>query len=157
MTLMKMTSLTVGAVLAAPALLADFAALLVTAEVPQLVVPGAAVGGARLAVVELVAHHVVGVAQLAVVGGVHVLRPRLAHGQLAAGGQAADQVALVLWGDKGATVGAGACSDRHHDAETAPAGAYLRCCRPLSARLRGCRAVLHLWTLGLLTLPSRLQ
>lgn len=100
---MKMTSLTVGAVLAAPALLTDFVALAVTAEVPQLVVPGPAVGGARLAVVELVAHHVVGVAQLAVVANVHVLRPRRTHGQLAAGGQPAEQVVLVLWGDKGAT------------------------------------------------------
>lgn len=61
-----------------------------------MVVTGPTVGGARLAVVELVAHHVVRVAQLAVVADVHVLRPLLAHGQLAAGGQAADQVVLVL-------------------------------------------------------------
>lgn len=53
-------------------------------------------GGAGLAVVELVAHHVVRVVELAVVTKVHVLRPLLADGQLAARGQAADQVVLVL-------------------------------------------------------------
>lgn len=91
-----MTSLTLAAVLAAPALLTDPLPVAVAAEVSERVVAGATVGGARLAVVELVAHHVVGVAQLALVAEVHVLRPALTHGLLAVGGQAADQVVLVL-------------------------------------------------------------
>lgn len=88
--------LTVGAVLAAPALLADPPPVSVAAEVAKGVVAGSAVGGARLPVVELVAHHVVGVAQLALVAQVHILRPVWAHAQLAACGQTADQVVLVL-------------------------------------------------------------
>lgn len=93
---LKMAALTLGAVLAAPALLTDPPPIGVAAEVSEGVVAGPTVGGARLAVVELVAHHVVGVAQLALVAIVHVLRPVGAHGQLAARGQPADQVVLVL-------------------------------------------------------------
>lgn len=85
-----------GAVIAAPALLTDPFPIAVAAEVSERVVAGSAVVGTRLAVVELVAHHVIGVAQLALVAKVHVLRPVLADGQRAACGQAADQVVLVF-------------------------------------------------------------
>lgn len=72
------------------------AALVVAAVVAQAVVAGLAEGGADLAVVVLVADHVVGVAQLALVAGVDVLGPFLSR-QLEVGGEAADHVVLVLW------------------------------------------------------------
>lgn len=98
---MRTNKLTLSAVLAPPALQALAVPLVVAGEVSEGVVAGPAVGGARLAVVELVAHHVVGVTQLALVAKVHVLGPFLTHGQPAAGRQPADEVVLVLWVKRG--------------------------------------------------------
>lgn len=95
------STLTISAVLAPPALLAAAAPVVVAGVVAEGVVAGPAVGGAGLAVVVLVAHHVVGVAQLALVAEVHVLGPFLTDGQPAAGGQPADEVVLVLWRNEG--------------------------------------------------------
>lgn len=78
--------------------------LVVAGVVAEGVVAGSAVGGAGLAVVVLVTHHVVGVAQLALVAKVHVLGPLLADGQPAAGRQTADEVVLVLWRNKGSSL-----------------------------------------------------
>lgn len=61
------------------------------------VVAGPAVRGAGLAVIVLVAHHVVRVAQLALVAKVHVLGPVVADGQSAPGRQPAHEVVLVFW------------------------------------------------------------
>lgn len=71
--------------------------LVVTVVVAERVVAGPAVGGAGLAVVELIAHHVIRVAELALIAKVHVLGPVLPDGQPAARRQPADQVVLVLW------------------------------------------------------------
>lgn len=75
--------------------------LVVAGVVAEGVVAGPAVGGAGLAVVILVAHHVVGVAQLALVAGVHVLGPFVPNGQPTTLRQPADQVVLVLWMNEG--------------------------------------------------------
>lgn len=90
------SELTVSAVLARPALHALAVPLGVAGPVAQGEVPGLTVGGAGLAVVVLLAHHVVGEAQLALAVEVDVLRPVLAHRQRAARRQPADQVVLVL-------------------------------------------------------------
>lgn len=90
------SELTVSAVLARPALHALAVPLGVAGPVAQGEVPGLTVGGAGLAVVVLLTHHVVGEAQLALAVEVDVLRPVLAHRQRAARRQPADQVVLVL-------------------------------------------------------------
>lgn len=88
--------LTLRAVVSPPALQAEPVALLVAGVVAQRVVPGAAVVGAALPEVELVAEDVVGITQLALLAKVHVLRPVLADGQSPLGGQTADEVVLVV-------------------------------------------------------------
>lgn len=93
--------LTVRAVLAPPALQAESVPVSVTGVVAEGVVAEAAVGGAVLAVVELAADHVVGEPELALVPRVDVLGPLVVNGQLAARGQAADEVVLVLWRKRG--------------------------------------------------------
>lgn len=99
-------TLTDRAVLARPALHALAVAVGVAGVVTQVEVPGPAEGGAGLAVVVLAAHHVVGEAQLALVAKVDVLRPVLAHRQLAVRRQPADQVVLVL------------CTTKYHRIQT---------------------------------------
>lgn len=79
-----MWTLTVRTVLARPAFHALAVALGIAGPVAQSKVPGLAVGGAGLAVVVLLTHHVVGEAQLALVAKVDILRPVLAHRQRAA-------------------------------------------------------------------------
>lgn len=95
------SELTVAAVFALPAPEAAPIPVIVTGEVAEGVVAGAAVGGAGLAVVVLVAHHMVGITKLTLVAGVHVLGPSLPDGQPAAGRQPADEVVLVLWMNEG--------------------------------------------------------
>lgn len=73
-----------------------FVPLLVTSVVAQSVVAGSAVLGAAIAKVVLVTEYVVGVAQLALLSEVDVLRPVLADGQSSSGCQAADKVVLVV-------------------------------------------------------------
>lgn len=73
-----------------------FVPLHVTGVVAQSVVAGSAVFGAAVAKVVLVTECVVGVAQLALLPEVDVLRPVLAYGQSSSGSQAADQVVLVV-------------------------------------------------------------
>lgn len=94
-------TLTVGAVLAPPALLTVAVPLVVAGEVSEGVVAGPAVGGAGLAVVVFIAQYVVGVTQLALVAEVHVLGPFLPDCQPAAGRQPADEVVLVVWRKEG--------------------------------------------------------
>lgn len=88
--------LTVTAVFSLPALQAVAVPVVVAGEVSPGVVTGSAVSGALFAVVVLIAHDVVGVTQLALVGGVDVLGPLVPDRQFAAGGQTADEVVLVL-------------------------------------------------------------
>lgn len=97
----SLLTLTVRAVLVPPALLAAAVPFVVAGVVAEGVVAGPAVGGAGLTVVVLVAHHMVGVAELALVAKMHVLGPFLPDSQAAAGRQPADEVVLVLCMNEG--------------------------------------------------------
>lgn len=96
-----MSVLTVRAVITRPALQAVAVPIIVAGVVAEGVVARPAVGGAGLSVVVLVAHNMVGVAELALVAKVHVLGPFLPYVQPAAGRQPAYEVVLVLWMNEG--------------------------------------------------------
>ncbi len=92
-----MLTLTIRAVLAAPALLTAAVPFVVASPVAKGVIAGPAEGGAELAMIVFITHHVVRVAQLALVAEVHILGPIMPHSQPAAGRQPADEVVLALW------------------------------------------------------------
>lgn len=90
--------LTLRAVLAFPARVADFLATLSTGEVAKGIVPGAAEDRAALPVVVLVAHEAIGVLEVSAAAAVQVLGPLLTHCQVSLGGQAADEALGVFCG-----------------------------------------------------------
>lgn len=74
------------AVLARPALLALAVPLVITCEMAEGVIAGPAVCRAGFAVVMLIAHHMVRVAQLTLVSEMHITGPFLPDGQPAVRG-----------------------------------------------------------------------
>lgn len=62
----------------------------------ESVVSGPAEDGAAVAVVVLVAQEAVGVTQLSSAGGLHVFGPLFSHGEVALGGDPADQTLRVV-------------------------------------------------------------
>lgn len=97
-------TLTIRAVLSAPSIQAATFPLLVAGVVAEGVIAGPTVGGAGLAVVVLITHHVVRVAQLTLVTKVDVLGPLLSYSEVTACGQATDEVVLVFWKGSGCLV-----------------------------------------------------
>lgn len=91
-------TLTLRTVVSLPALQTDAIALLVAGVVTQGVVSGPAVFRTAVSEVVLVAENVVGVAQLALLSEVHILRPVFSDGKSSPGRQTAHQVVLVVWG-----------------------------------------------------------
>lgn len=91
-----MKTLTFRAVVSFPALQTDAVALIIAGVVSQRVVSRPTVISAAVSEVILVAEDVVGVAQLALLAEVHVLRPVLTDGQPPPGRQATHQVVLVV-------------------------------------------------------------
>jgi len=90
-------TLTFSAVLSLPAGDADDLAALAAGEVAEGVVAGPAEHGAALAVVVLVTHEAVRVAQLSAAGALLVADPLVAHGQVTLRGDAANQALWVIW------------------------------------------------------------
>lgn len=86
----------VRAVFASPSMEALAGPFFVASIVAKGVVPRAAVGGTRVAVVELAAHDMVGEVKFTFVAVVDILRPLLPDSEGAACGQAGDQVVLVV-------------------------------------------------------------
>lgn len=86
----------VRAVFASPSMEALAGPFFVASIVAKGVVPRAAVGGTRVAVVELAAHDMVGEVKFTFVAVVDILRPLLPDSEGAACGQAGDQVVLVF-------------------------------------------------------------
>lgn len=89
-------TLTLSAVLALPARVADFLATLSASEVTEGIVPGAAEDGAAFSVVVLVTDEAVRVLEVSAAAAVQVLGPLLAHRQVPLGGQAADEALGVF-------------------------------------------------------------
>ena len=88
--------LTLSAVLAFPARVADFLPSLPAGEVAEGVVAGAAEDGAALPKVVFVTHKPVGILEVCAAAAVQVLGPLLAHRQVPLRGQAADESFRVL-------------------------------------------------------------
>lgn len=88
--------LTLSAVLAFPARVADFLATLSAGEVTKGIIPGAAEDRATFSVVVLVTHKAIGVLEVSAAAAVQVLGPLLTHCQVSLGGQAADEALRVL-------------------------------------------------------------
>lgn len=91
-------TLTLSAVLAFPARVADFLATLSTGEVTKGIIPGPAEDGAAFSVVVLVAHEAIGVLEVGAAAAVQVLGPLFTHCQVSLGGQAADEALRVFCG-----------------------------------------------------------
>lgn len=89
-------TLTLCAVLAFPAWVADFLATLSASEVTKGIVPGAAEDGAAFTVVVLIAHEAVGVLEVSAAAAVQVLGPLFTHCQVPLGCQAADEALGVF-------------------------------------------------------------
>lgn len=90
--------LTLRAVLAFPARVADFLSTLSTGKVTKGIVPGAAEDRAALSIVVLVAHKAIGVLEVSAAAAVKVLGPLLTHCQVSLRGQAADEALRVFCG-----------------------------------------------------------
>lgn len=89
-------TLTLSAVLAFPARVADFLATLSASEVTKGVVPGATEDRAAFSVVVLIAHEAIGVLEVSAATAVQVLGPLFTHRQVPLGGQAADEALGVF-------------------------------------------------------------
>jgi len=89
-------TLTLSAVLALPAWVADLLATLSTGEVTEGVVTGPAEDRAAFPVVVLITHKAIGVLEVGAAAAVQVLGPLLAHRQVPLGGQAADEALGVF-------------------------------------------------------------
>lgn len=90
-------TLTLSAVLAFPAWVADFLTTLSTGEVTKGIVPGAAEDRATFSVVVLIAHKTIGVLEVSAATALQVLGPLLTYRQVPLGGQAADEALRVFF------------------------------------------------------------
>lgn len=89
-------TLTLSAVLALPAGVADFLATLSTGEVTKGIVTGPAEDRATFPVVVLITHKAIGVLEVGAAAAVQVLGPLLTHRQVPLRGQAADEALGVF-------------------------------------------------------------
>lgn len=89
-------TLTLSAVLAFPARVADFLATLSASEVTKGIIPGAAEDGTAFSIVVLITHKAIGVLEVSAATAVQVLGPLFTHRQVPLGGQTADEALGVF-------------------------------------------------------------